>query len=67
MTLYGSVSSGRELALSYVLFKIVWKLAVTKCEEQPLFFQLFMRDLFSFIARKKIQVTLTPLHNTTLH
>ena len=26
--------------------KKVWKLAVTKHEEQPLFFQLFMRDLF---------------------
>ena len=64
---YGSVSSGREQALSYVLLKKVWKLAVTKREKQPLFFQLFMRDLFSFITRKKIQVTLTPLHNTTLH
>ena len=51
----------------YPFLKKVWKLAVTKREEQPMFFQLFMRDLFSFITRKKIQVTLTPLHYTTLH
>ena len=47
--------------------KKVLKLAVTKHEEQPLFFQLFIRDFFSFFTRKKNQVTLTPLHYTTLH
>ena len=31
----------------------VWKLAVTKREGQPLFFQLFMRYLFSCIIRGK--------------
>ena len=45
----------------------VWKNAVTKPEEQTLFFQLFMRYLFTWIIRKKVQVTLTPLHYTTLH
>ena len=48
-------------------FKKVLKLAVTKHEERPLFFQLFMRIFFSFNTRKNIQVTLTPLHYTTLH
>ena len=38
ITIYGSVSSGRELALSNVLFVKVCKLAVTKREEQLLFF-----------------------------
>ena len=40
---------------------------MTKREEQPLFFQLFMKNLFSWITREKIQVTPTSLHYTTLH
>ena len=65
----GSDSSGRELALSYVLLKKVWKLAVTKREEQPLFFQLCVRDLFNSITRGKNpgHSDTTTLHYTTLH
>ena len=48
-------------------FKKKLELAVTKREEEPLFFQPFMRDFFSFITRKKIKVILTPLHYTTPH
>ena len=45
-------------------FNLVLNPAVTNREEQPLFFQLFTRFFFSFITRKKIQVTLMPLHYT---
>ena len=48
-------------------FNFFWKNAVTKPEEQTLFFQLFMRYLCTYITRKKFQVALTPLHYTTLH
>ena len=47
--------------------KKVWKISETKPEEQILFFQLLMRYLFTWITKKKFQVTLTPLHYTTLH
>ena len=49
LTLYGSVSSGRELALSYVLFKkkfvnLLWP----NVKSNTLFSQLFMSDLNFF-------------------
>ena len=61
----GSVSSGRELALSYATFLKVLKLAVTKREGHPLFFQLFTRDLFSCIIKKKSRSFWH--HYTSLH
>ena len=48
------------------LFQKVWMVAVTKCEEQRQFFQLIMGNLFYYSTRKKIWVTLTLLHYTTL-
>ena len=62
---YGFVSPGGKFALFLDFSLKVWKLAVTKPEEQPLSFQLILRDLITYITRKNCQVTRH--HYTSLH
>ena len=62
----GSSSPGRVFAQIYVISCFVLKHDVTKPEEQPLFAQLFLRDFITRIIRKTLQVTVKPLHHTSL-